>query len=258
MRRTLLIGLSTLLCAGAVRATSTAADSEALNAQFDSALSSQDQIAWLKRMSSEPNQVGSEHDKANAYWELAEFRKFGWDAHIETFQVLYPTPISEALEMGGFEATLQEPPIPGDTSASAKDAALPAYLIYQGDGDVAAPLVYVNYGTQTDYQRLALMGISVQGKIVIARYGKVWRGVKPLLAYQHGAIGCIIYSDPADDGYALGAAYPKGPMRPARGIQRGSVMDMMLYPGDPLTPGVGATADAKRLTWKTAPSVLNW
>ncbi len=256
MRALVLIGLSALLYAGAECARGAPVAPDSLNARFDSALSSQDQIRWLKRMSAEPNHVGSEHDKANAYWELAEFRKFGWDAHIETFQVLYPTPLSEAVEMGAFKATLQEPPIPGDTSATAKDAALPGYLIYQGDGDVSAPLVYVNYGTEADYRELALMGVSVRGKIVIARYGRVWRGVKPLLAYQHGAIGCLIYSDPADDGYALGAPYPKGPMRPAQGIQRGSVMDMMLYPGDPLTPGVGATAGAKRLTWKTAPSVL--
>ncbi|MDE2347422.1 MAG: M28 family peptidase [Gammaproteobacteria bacterium] len=256
MRAVVLIGLSALSCAGAQCARSAPVAPESLNARFDAALKSADQIRWLKRMSAEPNHVGSEHDKANAYWELAEFRKFGWDAHIETFQVLYPTPLSEAVDMGGFKATLQERPIPGDTSATAKDAALPGYLIYQGDGDVSAPLVYVNYGTEADYRELALMGISVRGKIVIARYGRVWRGVKPLLAYRHGAIGCLIYSDPADDGYALGAPYPKGPMRPAQGIQRGSVMDMMLYPGDPLTPGVGATAGAKRLTWKTAPSVL--
>ncbi|OJU10585.1 MAG: folate hydrolase [Alphaproteobacteria bacterium 64-11] len=227
-----------------------------LQEKFDAALSSRDQLAWLKLTSSEPNQVGSPHDKFIADWELDQFRKFGWDAHIETFQVLFPTPISEAVEMGSFKATLQEKPIPGDTSATARDYALPAYLAYQGDGDVTAPLVYVNFGTQEDYKQLALMGISVKGKIVIARYGKVWRGVKPLLAYKHGAIGCLIYSDPADDGYGEGEVYPKGPMRPPQGIQRGSAMDMMLYPGDPLTPGIGATADARRLTPKTAGSVL--
>jgi N-acetylated-alpha-linked acidic dipeptidase len=158
--------------------------------------------------------------------------------------------------MGDFKATLTEKPIPGDSTANFKDYELPAYLVYQGDGDVTAPLVYVNYGTEADYKELALEGVSVEGKIVIARYGEVWRGVKPLLAAKHGAIGCLIYSDPADDGYAVGDAYPKGPMRPPQGIQRGSAMDMMQYPGDPLTPGIAATANAKRLTRETAGSVL--
>ncbi len=227
-----------------------------LEQQFDAQLSSTDQTAWLKLMAAEPNHVGSPHDKQNAEWELQQFKTFGWDTKIETFQVLFPTPISEAVEMGGFKATLQEPPIPGDSSSRETQPALPALLAYQGDGDVTAPLVYVNYGTEADYRQLARLGISVKGKIVITRYGEVWRGVKPLLAYQHGAIGCLIYSDPADDGYAQEAVYPKGPARPPQGIQRGSAMDMMLYPGDPLTPGVGATRNAKRLTWQTAPSVL--
>ena len=160
--------------------------------------------------------------------------------------VLWATPLAEAVEMGGFKATLQEPPIPGDSTSRETQPALPAYLAYQGDGDVTAPLVYVNYGTEEDYRQLARLGVSVKGRIVIARYGQVWRGVKPLLAYQHGAIGCLIYSDPADDGYAQEAVYPDGPARPPRGIQRGSVMDMTLYPGDPLTPGVAAT---RRRQW---------
>ncbi|MCP5411382.1 MAG: M28 family peptidase [Alphaproteobacteria bacterium] len=254
MRRSIFFSLSFVLAASSALAQGTL--DKSVTDRFDAALSSQDQIGWLKMMASEPNQVGSPHDKLIADWELQQFRKFGWDAHIETFQVLFSTPVSEAVEMGSFKATLQEKPIPGDTSSTAKDYALPAYLAYQGDGDVTAPLVYVNYGTQEDYKQLARLGISVKGKIVIARYGQVWRGVKPLLAYKHGAIGCLIYSDPADDGYAEGATYPEGPMRPPQGIQRGSAMDMMLYPGDPLTPGVGATADAKRLTHETAPSVL--
>src|SRR6202034_4053150 len=157
---------------------------------FDANLSVKDQTAWLKMTSSEPNQVGSPHDKTNAEWILSQYKRWGWDAHIETYQVLYPTPISEAVEMGSFKATLQEKPIPGDTSATAKDYALPAYLAYQGDGDVTAPLVYVNFGTEADYLELARMGVSVRGKIAIARYGEVWLGVKPLLAAKHGAIGC--------------------------------------------------------------------
>ncbi|HEX3984725.1 MAG TPA: transferrin receptor-like dimerization domain-containing protein, partial [Acidisoma sp.] len=190
---------------------------------------------------------------------LAKFKEWGWDAHIEEFEVLYPTPISESVELAGpkpFKATLQERPIPGDSSATAKDYALPAYLIYQGDGDVKAPLVYANYGMQDDYKTLERMGVSVKGKIVITRYGGGWRGLKPPLAQFHGAVGCIIYSDPADDGYAQDKTYPDGPARPSQGIQRGSVADMTIYPGDPLTPGIGATKDAKRLDRKDAVTIL--
>src|SRR6267378_3572863 len=153
----------------------------ALERNFDAAITIDEMRGWLQRMSAEPNHVGSPHDKANADWELAQFKKFGWDAHIETFEVLYPTPISESVELldaQPYKVTLQERPIPGDSSASAKDPALPAYLAYQGDGDVTAPLVYVNYGMQDDYKALQRMGVSVEGKIVIARYGAGWRGLK--------------------------------------------------------------------------------
>jgi N-acetylated-alpha-linked acidic dipeptidase len=227
--------------------------------QFDASLSAAEMGGWMKTMAAEPNHVGSPHDKANAEMVLAQFREWGWDAHIETFEVLYPTPISETLGLVGpepFRATLTEPPVPGDeTSARAKDG-LPAYVAYQGDGDVTAPLVYVNYGMREDYLQLERMGVSVKGKIVIARYGEGWRGLKPKLAQEHGAVGCIIFSDPRDDGYATGDAYPKGPARPAQGVQRGSVADMTLYPGDPLTPGIGATANAPRLAIADAPAIL--
>jgi N-acetylated-alpha-linked acidic dipeptidase len=230
-----------------------------LHARFDAQIHPDELRDWLKLLAAEPNHVGSPHDRANAEWILARLREWGWDAHIETFDVLYPTPISETLELVApqhFEATLQERPIPGDSSATAHDPALPAYVAYQGDGDVTAKLVYVNYGMPDDYKMLERLGVSVKGAIVITRYGKGWRGLKPRLAQEHGAIGCIIYSDPADDGYAEDATYPYGPMRPAHGIQRGSVADMTLYPGDPLTPGIGATKDAKRLPVSTAPTIL--
>src|SRR5712671_507437 len=227
--------------------------------QFDASLNAAEMAAWMKTMAAEPNHVGSPHNKANAEMVLAQFREWGWDAHIETFEVLYPTPTSETLELLGanpFKATLTEPPVPGDdTSARNKDA-LPAYVAYQGDGDVTAPLVYVNYGMREDYLQLERIGVSVKGKIVIARYGAGWRGLKPKLAQERGAVGCIIFSDPRDDGYATEDAYPKGPARPANGFQRGSVADMTLYPGDPLTPGIGATANAQRLSIANAPSIL--
>lgn len=232
-----------------------------LEARFDAQIDPAEMGRWLKQLAYEPNHVGSPHDKANAEWILAQLKSWGWDAHIETFWVLYPTPISETLELAGpgapFKATLQEPPIPGDeSSARAQATALPAYVAYQGDGDVTAPLVYVDYGMPADYDALERMGVSVKGKIVIARYGGGWRGLKPKLAQDHGAVGCIIYSDPRDDGYATDDVYPKGAARPAHGFQRGSVADMTLYPGDPLTPDVGAVKDAKRLTREQAKTIL--
>jgi N-acetylated-alpha-linked acidic dipeptidase len=227
--------------------------------EFDTSLNAAEMAGWMKTMAAEPNHVGSPHNKANAEMVLAQFRDWGWDAHIETFEVLYPTPISETLELVGaepFEATLTEAPIPGDeTSARTKDE-LPAYVAYQGDGDVTAPLVYVNYGMPDDYLQLERLGVSVRGKIVIARYGQGWRGLKAKLAQEHGAVGCIIFSDPRDDGYAAEDAYPKGPARPPNGVQRGSVADMTQYPGDPLTPGIGATALAERLPISDAPTIL--
>ncbi|MFC3069544.1 transferrin receptor-like dimerization domain-containing protein [Phenylobacterium soli] len=233
-----------------------------LETRLDAAVDPAEMGRWLKQMAAEPNHVGSAHDKANAEWMNAQFKAWGWDSKIETFWVLYPTPISEALELvsgpgAGFKATLQEPPIPGDeSSVRGQASALPAYVAFQGDGDVTAPVVYVNYGMPADYDALERMGVSVKGKIVIARYGQGWRGLKPKLAQDHGAVGCIIYSDPRDDGYSTDDVYPKGAARPPHGFQRGSVADMTLYPGDPLTPGVGATKDAKRLTREEAQTVL--
>jgi len=227
--------------------------------KFDSQLNSAEMGGWLKTLSSEPNEVGSPHDKANAEMVLQMFKDWGWDAKIETYEVLYPTPLAETLEITGptpFKATLTEAAIPGDESSTRSGSGLPAYVAYQGDGDVTAPLVYVNYGMQSDYDTLERMGVSVKGKIAIARYGKGWRGLKPKLAQDHGAIGCVIYSDPHEDGYDLDDVYPTGAARPPQGFQRGSVADMPIFPGDPLTPGVGATKDAKRLKISEAPTLL--
>src|SRR6201996_2444468 len=228
-----------------------AAAQKSLEQRFDALLDPADQREWLKQMSSAPNQVGSPHDKANAEWMLARFKEWGWDAHIETFDVLYPTPITVFAELLGdkpYKLKLHEPPVPGDRSSEQTENVLPPYVAYQGDGDVTAEVVYANYGMPDDYKALARAGVDVRGKIVLTRYGQGWRGLKPKLAYEHGAIGCPIYSDPGDDGYASGDVYPKGGTRPPDGVQRGSVQDMTTYPGDPLTPGVGATKDATRLT----------
>jgi N-acetylated-alpha-linked acidic dipeptidase len=231
----------------------------ALEAAFDKGLSADEQRSWLKLMSSEANNVGTPHDKANADWMLAQFKSWGWDARIETFYVLYPTPLAEKLELLGdhpFTAKLHEPPVPGDASSAQTENVLPPYLAYQGDGDVTAEVVYANYGMPEDYKTLERAGIDVKGKIVITRYGGGWRGLKPQLAQEHGAVGCLIYSDPADDGYGPADPYPKGGSRPSDGVQRGSVQKMTLYPGDPLTPGVGAEKNAKRLTRETAETIL--
>jgi N-acetylated-alpha-linked acidic dipeptidase len=231
---------------------------EAIEARFDAAIDPAEMDRWLETMSAAPNHVGSAHDQANAERILGQFREWGWDAQIETFDVLYPTPVKVSLDLLGatpFSATLREPPIPGDAPTETPDA-LPAYLAYQGDGDVTAPLVYVNYGMPDDYETLKRLGVSVEGKIVLARYGGGWRGLKPKLAQEHGAVGCIIYSDPSDDGYSTDDVYPKGESRPPEGVQRGSVMDMPTYPGDPLTPGIGAVARAKRLKREDAAVIL--
>jgi N-acetylated-alpha-linked acidic dipeptidase len=211
----------------------------------------------MRRMSARPHHVGSPYDKDNAEWILSKFKEWGFDAHIETFQVLFPTPkerVVELLEPTQFRAKLQEPAVPGDPTSSQASEQLPTYNAYSIDGDVTAPLVYVNYGSRDDYEQLDRLGISVKGAIVIARYGEAWRGIKPKVAAEHGAIGCIIYSDPKDDGFFQGDDYPKGGWRPKGGVQRGSVMDTD-YPGDPLTPGVGATADAQRLPIKEAKTI---
>ena len=246
-----------LLAAPALtQAPTSAADIEK---KFDTHISSTEMDGWMKKMAAEPNHVGSPHDKANAEDTLARFKSWGWDAKIETFMVLYPTPLKVQLDLvtpRKFSATLTERPIPGDATSSRTKNELPAYVAFQGDGDVTAPLVYVNYGMPDDYKALERMGVDVRGKIVIARYGQGWRGLKPKLAQDHGAVGCIIYSDPRDDGFSADDSYPKGASRPSQGFQRGSVADMPLYPGDPLTPGIGAVEGAPRLKREDAPTLL--
>ncbi|MGH9513670.1 MAG: M28 family metallopeptidase [Terriglobales bacterium] len=214
---------------------------------------------YMRRLSARPHHVGSPYDKDNAEWILAHFKEWGWDAHIETFDVLFPTPRVRLVEMIAptkFTAKLEEPALAVDPTSNQKSEQLPTYNAYSIDGDVTAPLVFVNYGVPEDYEKLERLGISVKGAIVIAKYYHSWRGVKPKVAAEHGAIGCLIYSEPKDDGYTVDDVFPKGPMRNPDGVQRGSVMDFASSsPGDPLTPGVGATPDAKRLPLKDAKSI---
>src|SRR5690242_14721272 len=225
---------------------------------FDKNLSEESVGETMKKLSAQPHSLGSRGSKANAEYILNQFKSWGWDAKIETFHVLFPTPKTRFLEMTSpttYKAVLKEPALKEDPT-SGQSGQLPTYNAYSADGDVTGELVFVNYGLPDDYKVLDQMGISVKGKIVIAKYGRSWRGTKPKVAQEHGAIGCIIYSDPIDDGYFAGDVYPKGPFKNEYGVQRGSVMDMVIYPGDPLTPGVGATEDAKRLDSLKAPNLL--
>jgi N-acetylated-alpha-linked acidic dipeptidase len=204
----------------------------------------------MRRLSARPHHVGSPYDKDNAEWLLARFKEYGWDAKIEEFETLFPTPKERLVEMVSpkpFRLKLEEPVEKMDPTSGQKAEQLPTYNAYSIDGDVTGPLVYVNYGRPQDYEELERYGISVKGAIVIARYGQSWRGIKPKVAAEHGAVGCLIYSDPKDDGYFDDEVFPKGPMRNPDGVQRGSVADMPTHPGDPLSPGFGSVPGAKRL-----------
>ena len=226
-----------------------------LESKFDANLNPDDLRTWLKRLSARPHHVGSAYDKDNAEFMFSLYKSWGYDAQIEQFDVLFPTPKTRLVEMTApekFTLRLNEPELKEDSTSGQQSEQLPTYNAYSIDGDVTAPLVYVNYGVPSDYEELARRGIDVKGKIVIARYGGSWRGIKPKVAAEHGAVGCIIYSDPRNDGFYQGDIYPKGAWRSEDGVQRGSVMDMPLYPGDPLTPGIGATKDAKRIAIKDA------
>jgi N-acetylated-alpha-linked acidic dipeptidase len=215
--------------------------------------------AYMQHLSARPHHVGSPYDKENAEWIAAKFKEFGLDTHVEQFDVLFPTPKERVVELvdGGpkFIAKLQEPALTEDPTSDQQSEQLPTYNAYSIDGDVTAPLVYVNYGIPEDYEQLDRLGISVKGKIVIARYYHSWRGIKPKVAAEHGAIGCLIFSDPHEDGFMQGDTFPTGAFRPLDGVQRGSVADMPYYPGDPLTPGVGATKNAKRLKIEDAATI---
>jgi N-acetylated-alpha-linked acidic dipeptidase len=229
-------------------------------AKFKAIPSTDNLREYDKRMSARPHAVGQPYDKDNAEWILANFKKWGLDAHIETFYVLFPTPKERLVEMVApteFKAKLEEPTVSVDPTSEQHAEQLPTYNAYSIDGDVTAPLVYVNYGVPADYETLARLGVSVKGAIVIARYGGSWRGIKPKVAAEHGAVGCLIYSDPRDDGYFQGDVFPKGAWRPLEGVQRGSVMRMEEGSGDPLTPGWGATKDAKRLSLKEAKTLTS-
>ena len=230
-----------------------------LESQYDSYLDASNLEEWMRYITSKPVYTGSPHNKETADWMVEQFETWGFETRLDAYQVLYPTPRIrelELLEPNRYTAQLREPALSEDATSGIEENRLPTFNAYSADGDVTAELVYVNQGIPTDYEELERLGIDVEGKIVIARYGGSWRGIKPKVAYEHGAIGCILYSDPRDDGYFQGDVYPDGPYRMEHGVQRGSVQDMPLYPGDPLTPFVGATADAERYTVEEAPTIM--
>jgi N-acetylated-alpha-linked acidic dipeptidase len=230
----------------------------ALETRFDSQLQAENLRGWMKRLSARPHAVGSPYGRDNAEFLAARFRTWGYDTRLEQFDVLFPTPKTRLLEMTAptrVTARIAEPALKEDATSGQTSEQLPTYNGYSVDGDVEGLLVYANYGVPKDYETLERHGIDVKGKIVITRYGGSWRGIKPKVAAEHGAVGCLIYSDPRDDGYFQGDVYPKGAWRNENGAQRGSVADMPLFSGDPLTPGVAATKDAKRLDRKDAPTI---
>jgi len=265
-RRASIAVLAFIVVAGSVRADQgllgfsdeRARAQRALEQRFDAALTASDLRDWMRRLSARPHHLGSPYGKENADFLASLFRSWGYDTRVEEFRVLFPTPKARVLEMvepTRFTAAISEPALKEDATSGQAAEQLPVYNAYSIDGDVTAPLVYVNYGVPRDYEELARHGVDVKGAIVLARYGGSWRGIKPKVAAEHGAVGCLIYSDPRDDGYFQGDVYPEGAFRNDRGAQRGSVADMPLFPGDPLTPGVGATPEAKRLALSEAPTL---
>jgi len=232
-----------------------AAGQRTLEARFDSLLHRDGMREWMRRLTAHAHHLGSPYDRSNAEYLAGLLRSWGFDTAIEEFEVLFPVPRRLRLEMISptrHTASLREPAVPGDATSGQADEPLPLYNAYSADGDVTGELVYVNYGVPRDYEELEQRGVDVRGRVVLARYGGSWRGIKPKVAAEHGAVGCILYSDPREDGYFRGDVYPRGGYRSDRAGQRGSVIEMPVYPGDPLTPGVGATRDARRLAREEA------
>ncbi|HTM25071.1 MAG TPA: transferrin receptor-like dimerization domain-containing protein [Vicinamibacterales bacterium] len=213
---------------------------------------------YMRVITAQPHHAGSSASRKVAEYIQSQFKSWGLNASIESFEALMPYPTERLVEMVApepYRLNLKEPPVAQDTD-STDPGGLPTFNAYSADGDVTADLVYVNFGTPEDYEQLAKLGVDVKGKIAIARYGRSWRGIKPKVAYEHGAVGCIIYSDPHEDGYFPGDVYPEGAYRPEMGVQRGSVMDMPIHPGDPLTPGTAAEPGVARMDRSASPVIL--
>ena len=260
MKRAVLLCLGFLFALGSPGATQPAAPllgftasrsdtQRTLEQRFDAALRADNLRTWMKRMAARPHHAGSPYGKEVAEFIAGQFKSWGYDTAVAEYHVLLPTPVVRRVELVAptrFTASLDEPALKEDATSGQSAEQLPAYNAYSIDGDVTGELVYVNYGVPADYEELDRHGIDVRGKIVLARYGGSWRGIKPRVAAERGAVGCLIYSDPRDDGYFVGETYPSGGWRSDRSAQRGSVADIPTYPGDPLTPGVAASKDARR------------
>src|SRR5262249_23207277 len=239
-------------------AVQSSAAERALEAKFQAVPRPENARAYMRKITERPHHAGSPASRAVADYILSQEKSWGLDASIESFEAMMPYPTERVVEMvepEHYSLKLAEPALPQDPS-SGDPTGLPLFNASSADGDVTGELVYVNFGTPEDYEQLATLGVDVKGKIAIARYGKSWRGIKPKVASEHGAVGCIIYSDPHEDGYFPGDVYPVGAYRPELGAQRGSVMDMPIYPGDPLTPGVAAEPGVPRMDRSASPTIL--
>ncbi|HEY4733566.1 MAG TPA: M28 family metallopeptidase [Gemmatimonadaceae bacterium] len=198
-------------------------------------------------LSAQPHMAGTPAQARTRDYVVSQMKSWGLETEVRAYKVWMPHPTSTRvwrISPNPIELSLQEGPIAEDTTSGAFPQVM-AFNGYGAAGDVRGEVVYVNYGLIEDYAQLDSMHVSVNGKIAIARYGRSFRGIKAREAEKHGALGLLIYSDPADDGFVRGDVYPLGPMRPSNGIQRGSVMNPN---GDPSTPGYGSTVNARRIS----------
>ncbi len=228
-----------------------------LEANFLKLPKAQNNRKYLHFLTEEPHLAGTPASKRVAEYLRDQYRSWGFDAHLAEYRVYLPQPKKieiELVEPDSVKLNLRENNWIGDKDSYDSRAVTP-FNGYSPSGDVTAQVVYANRGLPGDYERLAELGVEVKNKIVIVRYGGSFRGVKAQVAESHGAAGLIIYSDPADDGYMKGDVYPRGPMRPAEAIQRGSLLYIFKYAGDPLTPGVAAKGKVKRLPTAQAGNV---
>ncbi|HEV3122012.1 MAG TPA: PA domain-containing protein, partial [Isosphaeraceae bacterium] len=204
---------------------------------------------WLRALTEEPHVAGTPADYKTALFVRDKLKSWGWQTEIAEYEVLlnYPSePTLKIVHPNPKKLKVTEDALPADKD-SASDDAFPAFHGYGASGSCKGQVVYANYGRPEDFAALEKLGIEVKGKIVLARYGELFRGLKVREAQKRGAIGVLIFSDPADDGYARGDIYPVGPFRPPSAIQRGSVQFLSLGPGDPSTPNGPSIKGAKRL-----------
>ncbi|MFP6582914.1 MAG: transferrin receptor-like dimerization domain-containing protein [Candidatus Hydrogenedentota bacterium] len=231
-----------------------------LEEEYSSKLNADNLREWMQQMTTRPHHLGAAKTEENALFLAEQFRSWGYETAIETYYVLFPTPVTRSLTLNKpirYSASLsEEVHDESEVGKAIREEGLPPFNAYSADGKVTGDLVYVHEGLPKDYEELERRGIDVAGKIVIAQYGGSWRGIKPKLAAEKGAIGCIIYNEPQDDGYGPGEAYPKGKYKHDSAVQRGSIYDLPRRPGDPLTPYYGSTKDAERISMEDAETLV--